>query len=367
MDIILAIDMGKNKSVYCRYNPADGKHSFATLPTRPQAFHDLLVEHPQDTVVIEVSPLCGWVSDLCSALGVKLLVVNTASEAWSWKKVKDKSDRKDAHKIAVMQAMGQHHYVHVPPCEVRQWRELISYRDDQTGRVTACKNRIRAILDRQGEAWRAGRSGWTQAALEELRLQARTLEECDGENLWRGMLHQELSALEQATERLSQVTAKLDQMAEASERVRRLGTIPGVGKRTAEIAVAMLDDSKRFKNVSQVGAYTGLTPRRCQSGKMDRQLGISYAGSAVLRKMLVQAAWIGQQTNPWMQDVFTRLSGGKPDRRKKAIVGVARRLFVRMWAMDRDGRDWNGPAAVKPQRQAAGKTRPVVVCEEQEA
>jgi transposase len=207
MAMILAIDMGKNKSVYCHYNPADGKHRFGRIATSPKDFHDVLVEHAQDTVVIEVSPLCGWVSDLCSALGVKLLVVNTASEAWSWKKIKDKSDRKDAHKIAVMQAMGQHRYVHVPSSEVRQWRELISYRDDQVGRVTACKNRIRSVFDRQGQSWPAGRSGWTEAALKELRSETRALEECDGKSLWRGMLHQELSALEQAMERLAWATA----------------------------------------------------------------------------------------------------------------------------------------------------------------
>jgi transposase len=367
MAMILAIDMGKNKSVYCRYESTDGKHSYGRIPTTPRDFHDLLVEHPQDTVVIEVGPLCGWVSDLCGAMGVKLLVVNTASEAWSWKKVKDKSDRKDALKIAVMQAMGQHRYVHVPCCEVRQWRELIAYRDNQVGRVTACKNRIRGILDRQGERWPSGSSGWTEAALKGLRSEARPLEECDGKDLWRGMLHQEVSALEQAIERLAKVTARLDQMAEGSERVKRLRTIPGVGRRTAEVAVAMLDDSSRFKNVSQVGAYTGLTPRRCQSGQMDRQLGISYAGSRVLRKMLVQASWIGQQTNPWMVETFERLSGGKPGRRKKAIVGVARKLFVRMWAMDRDGKDWSGPAAVKPIRRAARTAGPVIEVEDQEA
>jgi transposase len=367
MGMILAIDMGKNKSVYCRYDPTNGGHSFGTLPTAPRDFHDLLVQHCQDTVVIETSPLAGWVSDLCSALGVKLLAVNTSSEAWSWKKVKDKSDRKDAHKLAVMQAMGQHRYVHVPCGEVRQWRELIAYRDDQVGRVTACKNRIRSVFDRRGEAWPAGKSGWTRAALGELKALTRPLAECEGQELWRGMLHEELGALEQAVERLERVTARPDQMAGASDRVRRLTTIPGVGNRTAEIAVAMLDDSGRFKNVGEVGAYTGLTPRRCQSGKMDRQLGISYAGSKVLRKMLVQAAWIGQQTNPWMKETFERLSGGKPDRRKKAIVGVARKLFVRMWAMDRDGRDWNGPAAVKRTGPAAGAGGPPVVCEEEEA
>jgi hypothetical protein len=49
-----------------------------------------------------------------------------------------------------------------------------------------------------------------------------------------------------------------------------------------------------------------------------------------------------------MKQTFERLWSGKPDRKKKAIIDVARKLFVRLWAMDRDGKDWNGPAAVVP-------------------
>jgi transposase len=351
MAMILAIDMGKNKSVYCRYNPFGGEEHYGTLPTSPQAFHDLLIQYPDHVVVIEISPLAGWVSDLCRKLKIKLKVVNTSSEAWSWKKIKNKSDRKDAHKLAVMEAMNQHRYVHMPNAAIRQWRELIAYRDRKVRCVTACKNRIRAILDRLGQRWPAGKAGWTVAAVEELRSIAKSLDECDGENLWCGMLHEELLAMDNALTRVAQVSAKLDQLAQANTRVRRLITVPGVGKRTAEIVIALLDDSSRFHNISQVGAYTGLTPRRMQSGQMDRQLGISYAGSRLLRKMLVQSAWMGQQTNPWMKETFERIVANKPDRRKKAIVAVARKLFVRLWAMDRTQKDWNGPAAVKPTRR----------------
>jgi transposase len=357
MAMILAIDMGKNKSVYCRHNPLNGEQKYETIPTSPQAFHDLLVQHPEDTVLIEISPLAGWVSDLCRTLKIQLKVVNTTSDAWSWKKVKDKSDRKDADKLAVMEAMNQHRYVHMPKAPVRQWRELIAYRNDQVKRVTACKNRIRAILDRQGKRWAAGKAGWTQAAIDELRSMAKSLDECTDENLWCGMLHEELLSLSHSQARLASVSSKLDQMAESNKRVIRLKTVPGVGNRTAEIVIAMLDDSSRFDNVSQVGAYTGLTPRRLQSGQMDRQLGISHAGSRLLRKMLVQASWIGQQTNPWMKQTFERICAGKADRKKKAIVAVARKLFVRLWAMDRDSKDWNGPAAVKPTRRTKVKTK----------
>ena len=34
---ILALDLGKSKSVACRYAAATGAHSFETIATRPQA------------------------------------------------------------------------------------------------------------------------------------------------------------------------------------------------------------------------------------------------------------------------------------------------------------------------------------------
>ena len=44
MQPILAIDLGKNKSVFCDYGPLDSKHQFGTVPTSPQDVHDLLHE-----------------------------------------------------------------------------------------------------------------------------------------------------------------------------------------------------------------------------------------------------------------------------------------------------------------------------------
>ena len=44
MTTILAIDLGKFKSVACDYDPATHRHTFTTLPTTPQAVHDLAVE-----------------------------------------------------------------------------------------------------------------------------------------------------------------------------------------------------------------------------------------------------------------------------------------------------------------------------------
>jgi transposase len=348
---ILSIDLGKNKSVFCDYDSRSGEHRFGSVPTCPQQFKTLLQQHPGRCIVIEICPHAGWVSDLCRELNLVLKVVNTTSEEWKWKKVKNKSDRIDSLKSARMQAMGLHRYVHMPSPAVRQWRQLIAYRDDLVRRSTASKNRIRAIFDTQGQRWPSGKKGWTAAALAELSKIARPLSECDDQQLWRGMLQEELSCLQHTRNRLDEVEQKLDAIAAQSTRVKRLTSTPGVGNRTAEMVIAMLDEPQRFKTVRQVGAYSGLTPRRVQSGEMDRQLGISHAGNRLLRKLLVQASWIGQRYNPWMKETFERIGAGKKERKKKAIVAVARQLLVRLWAMDRDQTDWKDPT---PTRQSEG-------------
>ena len=110
----------------------------------------------------------------------------------------------------------------------------------------------------------------------------------------------------------------------------------------------MIEDPKRFKRGRQVGCYAGLTPKRFQSGQMDRQGHISREGSGLLRKLLVQVSWIGIRKPGWMREVYERVRAGSPKRKKLAIVAVARRLLVRLWAMWRDGSDWREEGVLSP-------------------
>ena len=150
MTTILAIDLGKFKSVACTYHSSDGQHTFQTLATQPAAMHDLIVAVEPARVVIEVGSASGWVKDLCEALKVPVQVANPNSEAWRWKNVKRKTDKDDALKLAQLSAMGQLPTVTLPSTRVRQWRSFIAYRHTLVARRTAVKNSIRAILDRQG-------------------------------------------------------------------------------------------------------------------------------------------------------------------------------------------------------------------------
>jgi transposase len=181
---------------------------------------------------------------------------------------------------------------------------------------------------------------------------ARPIESVGAEELWRGELWVELQALEAAEGFVQQVEAKLDQLAAADGRCRLLQTIPGVGPRLAEIAVAVLDGPKRFKTAKEVGSYAGLTPRQYQSGQSDRRGRISRQGDGLLRAMLVEVGWIGLRHNGWIREVYERSRRGSPARAKLAIVAVARRLLIRCWAILRDNRPWRLPDPVLPGRVA---------------
>ena len=80
--------------------------------------------------------------------------------------------------------------------------------------------------------------------------------------------------------------------ARGDDRCRRLMTAPSVGPITALTFVAMIDDVTRFGSSSDVGAYLGLTPRRHQSGEIDRGGRISKCGDTTLRALLYDAAHV---------------------------------------------------------------------------
>jgi transposase len=141
------------------------------------------------------------------------------------------------------------------------------------------------------------------------------------------------------------MTHKLQQLAAKDERVQLLQTIPGVGRKTAEVVVAYVDDPHRFQNARQVSSYAGLVPKRYQSGTMDRHGKIHKRGPRLLRGALVEAAWLTLRYNPWAREVYQRICGKQKTRRKKAIVAVARKLLVRCWVMLLRKERWN-PAAL---------------------
>src|SRR3954464_8103855 len=144
MSAIIGLDLGKFKSVACSYDTDTTAARFATVPTDPADLRRHLEAERPSLVVFETCTVAGWVADLCQELGLPFAVANPMHEAWSWRKVKRKTDRDDALKLAQLPAPAGLPPVPRPSKAARDSRALVQYRARRAGRRTAAQNRIRA-------------------------------------------------------------------------------------------------------------------------------------------------------------------------------------------------------------------------------
>jgi transposase len=146
---------------------------------------------------------------------------------------------------------------------------------------------------------------------------------------------------EMIVEQIATLDAGLKRIAKGSVTIRRLMTVPGIGPITALAFGSAIDDPTRFRKASSVGAYFGLTPRRYQSGEIDRPGRVSKAGDSMVRRCLFEAAMV----------LLTRVSGWSPLKAwgsrlikriglRRAVVAVARKLAVILHCIWVDGTEF---------------------------
>ena len=131
------------------------------------------------------------------------------------------------------------------------------------------------------------------------------------------------------TERVKKIESKLEVQAEEDKGLQMLyDSAPGIGPIHARQLSNELGNMVQFKNEKQLFSFTGLTPSEHSSGEHARQGHITRQGNSVLRKLLIEAAWVAINKDPSLGEIFNRLSSHRG--KKRAIVGVARRLIGRI-------------------------------------
>jgi transposase len=73
--------------------------------------------------------------------------------------------------------------------------------------------------------------------------------------------------------------------------VKALQAMRGVALVVAVTVVAEVGDFRRFANARQLMAYLGLVPSEHSSGSTIRRGGITKAGNALARRVLIEGAW----------------------------------------------------------------------------
>jgi transposase len=290
-------------------------------------------------VCYEASCGYGRYHDLLRPLAARVLVAHPGQLRLIVRST-SKNDRNDAERLAKLLYLGEAPAVHVPPAEVRMWRELINCRSQVVAKRTRAKNTVRALLRSAGVVPPKHPGLWTKAGLAWLR----RLELPTASQLLRpDLLLEEIDTLNGQLRRIEQ---GLNRQARRSPGVARLRTIPGVGARTAEAVTAFIDNPYRFRNAKAVGRYFGLVPCQDQSGGRSRLGHITREGAPVVRQLLAEAAWQALRRSPTVRSYFERAQRGDPQRTKIALVATAHYLVRVMWAMPRRGTVWQDSPAL---------------------
>jgi len=153
----------------------------------------------------------------------------------------------------------------------------------------------------------------------------------------RFLLAQQLAHIDYLDAAIERVSAEVaERLHPFDETLTRLETIPGVGRRVAEIVAAELGlEAARFPSAAHLAAWAGLAPGNHESaGK--RLSGKTRKGSPALRTALVEAAQAAARTKDTCLAAQDRRLAPRRGQ-KRAVVAVAHTILVIIYHLLRDG------------------------------
>lgn len=346
----VGLDVHQKRSSFCILDQHGKKvKEFEVLGAWDRLIEELSKLPRPMAVCFEASTGCGWLCDRITPLAQRIEVAHPGQLRLIFR-AKKKNDRVDAHKLATLLFLGELPRAYIPQVKVRAWRSLVEFRRATVDKRTRVKNGLRTLMRGCGVQSLHPRKGcWAKKGLQVLRELELPMAQ---DRLRRDLLLDELDQLNQQVKRIE---AELDLMADDHAGVALLRSIPGVGPRTAEAAIAYIDDVQRFRRTKQVGAYFGMVP--CQDGSGDKnRLGhITRQGPPTVRKLLVEAAWQGIRHSPTLKAFYDRITHGKKERKKIALVATGHHLLRVMASMLRSGEVWREDEAIAPGGPAATK------------
>lgn len=239
-----------------------------------------------------------------------------------------KTDRRDAVKLAGLYRAGLLTPVHIPTEGEERTRSLVRCREALTREILASRHYILKLLQVRGQRFEGGKN-WTQAFWTWLRQV-----KLEGEDILSLSIYIEL--LESKLALRARVDAALEKAAQETawcDTVGRLRCLRGVDTLTALTLAVEIGDARRFASPRQLMAYVGLNVSEYSSGGSQRRGGITKAGNARCRRVLVEAAWHYRHKPQVSKALLERQAGQSEDVRLHALR-AQRRLHRRFEALE---------------------------------
>lgn len=354
MDRAAGLDVHKKTVVVTVRSPGPGgergevTRTFRTVTAELERLADWLVAQRVDVAVMEATGvfwLPVWYA--LTDLGLKVEVVN----AGHVKRVPGrKTDVKDSQWLAQLAECGLLRGSFIPPQEIRELRDLTRYRTKVVEERTREIQRLTKVLedaqikldsvvsDPVGKSARlmmraliAGERDPERLAglaLGRLRPKAPLLTEAlygrfNTHHAF--MLRLILDHIEALETTIAELDAEVDQVIAPFAPIRDLlDTIPGVGKRSAEVIIAEIGvDMTRFPTPAALASWAALCPGHHESAGKHAS-GKTRRGDVWLRTALVECAWSAARTHDtYLSAKFWRIARRRGEKRAAVAVGHA--------------------------------------------
>jgi transposase len=271
-------------------------------------------------VVYEAGP-CGY--ELYRRLQRSKIHCEVAAPSLTPRKPGDrvKTNRRDARKLGRLYRAGELTLITVPDPAQEAARDLVRAREAASKDLLRARHRLSKLLLRYGHRYRDGQA-WTKkhwAWIDRVKLEQQSA--CD-------VLRLSIRAVERQAELIAEYDRLIAEVADSeayAPLVRALGVLRGADRLTAMTLLVELGDLRRFGSAPQLMGALGLVPGEYSTGDKTTRLGITKAGNAHVRRVIVEAAWHYQH--------FTRPGARIRQRRKgqpEHLLAIAEKCDARL-------------------------------------
>lgn len=328
-NITIGMDLGDKFHIAVVFDSDGNELETAKVTNTKIGVHNFFKSYQYAEVAIEAGTHSPWISRLLTEMGLVVHVGNPRKLRLIWDST-DKSDARDARILGMVCRVEPRllHPLHHRGRKAQADLAIIKSRDMLVKNRSQLINHARGLVKANGD-----RLPQCSAASFANRCESFVPSEL------RASLGFVFEIIFHLNEQIKKIERQIEQLSvERYPETQYLRQISGVGPITALCFILTIEDPSRFAKSRQVGPFLGLTPRLDQSGETDKQLPITKAGNAYLRKLLVVSAHyimgpFGPESNLRLHGLAIAARGGK-NAKKRAAIAVARKLAVllhRLW------------------------------------
>lgn len=294
------------------------------INNNPEEFDKLLAYVDKDNSKFTVEACSCWeyVYDYLTEAGYQVVLANP-SRIGLIAKSKKKTDKADAKILANLLRTNMLPEAYAAPAYLRDYRQLTRHKTSLTRLAVQVKNKIHAILIRNGLV-----HGFSDVFGKE---GIEYLKSLDLEMRDRYQMDNYLELLEFLKEKADKALERIEETEIRNPNVKLIRSHPGFDYQLALTVDAEIGDIRRFPTFAKLTSFAGLNPSVSQSGEKCYTGHISKQGNTNLRWALVQAAHVAVQHDSKYARLFHSLAA----RRNKniAYVAVARRILKTLYYM----------------------------------